>query len=85
MGPASPVRLWYILVCQDIPQHCDGCGVRMMVNHALLCKARGLVHIRHDDVADEWHTYVPLPSHQDQLNVNQQFIQHWPSCYQGSG
>lgn len=34
----------------------------MMVNHALLCKARGLVHIRHDDVADEWHTYVPLSS-----------------------
>ena len=26
----------------------------MTVEHALLCKTGGLVHIRHDDVADEW-------------------------------
>jgi len=26
----------------------------MTVEHALLCKTSGLVHIRHDDVADEW-------------------------------
>ena len=27
----------------------------MTVEHALCCKVGGLVHIRHDDVADEWH------------------------------
>ena len=26
----------------------------MTVEHALSCKVGGLVHIRHDDVADEW-------------------------------
>ena len=26
----------------------------MTVEHALACKVGGLVHIRHDDVADEW-------------------------------
>ncbi len=26
----------------------------MTVEHALSCKTGGLVHIRHDDVADEW-------------------------------
>jgi hypothetical protein len=26
----------------------------MTIEHALLCKMGGLVHIRHDDVADEW-------------------------------
>jgi len=33
---------------------CDGCGAKMSIKHALSCKMGGLVHIRHDDVADEW-------------------------------
>jgi hypothetical protein len=37
-----------------MPQLCDGCGAPMTVEHALCCKVGGLVHIRHDSVADEW-------------------------------
>jgi len=47
-------RLRYNFAPSDIPQHCDGCGARMTVEHALSCKKGGLVSIRHDDVADEW-------------------------------
>ena len=49
------LRLRYNLLPLDMPQLCDGCGVPMTVEHALCCKVGGLVHIRHDDVADEWH------------------------------
>lgn len=35
-------------------QHCDGCGERMTVEHAVSCKKGGLVHMRHDDVAQEF-------------------------------
>ncbi len=49
------LRLRYNLLLLDMPQLCDGCGVLMTVEHALCCKVGGLVHIRHDDVADEWH------------------------------
>jgi hypothetical protein len=38
----------------DMPAACGSCGAKMTVKHALLCKTGGLVHIRHDDVADEW-------------------------------
>jgi hypothetical protein len=38
----------------DMPAACNGCGAKMSVEHALLCKVGGLVHIQHDDVADEW-------------------------------
>ncbi len=48
------VRLQYNHLPLNMPQHCDGCNERMTVEHALLCKKGGLVHIRHDDVADEW-------------------------------
>ena len=48
-------RLRYNLQPLDMPQLCDGCQAPMSVEHALLCKCGGLVHIRHDDVADEWH------------------------------
>ncbi len=37
-----------------MPQLCDGRGAPMTVEHALCCKVGGLVHIRHDSVADEW-------------------------------
>jgi hypothetical protein len=48
------LRLRYNLLPLDMPQLCDGCGAPMTVEHALCCKVGGLVHIRHDDVADEW-------------------------------
>ena len=48
------VRLRYNHLPLNMPQHCDGCNERMTVEHALSCKKGGLVHIRHDDVADEW-------------------------------
>ena len=37
-----------------MPDLCDGCGEQMTIEHALACKNGGLVHIWHDDVADEW-------------------------------
>ena len=48
------VRLRYNHIPLDMPSHCDGCGAKMTVEHALQCKCGGLVHIRHDDVGDEW-------------------------------
>ncbi len=38
----------------DMPAACDGCRAKMSVKHALLCKVGSLIHIQHDDVADEW-------------------------------
>jgi hypothetical protein len=48
------IRLRYNHLPLDMPEKCDGCNCRMTVEHALSCKKGGLVHIRHDDVADEW-------------------------------
>ncbi len=48
------VRLWYNYSPLDMPAACDGFGAKMLVEHALSCKVGSLVHIRHDDVADEW-------------------------------
>ncbi len=49
-------NLWlrYNLLLLDTTQLCNGCGAPMTVEHALSCKVGGLVHIRHDDVANEW-------------------------------
>ncbi len=47
------IRLRYNHPLLDMPAACDGCVAKMLVEHALLCKVGGLVHIRHDDVADE--------------------------------
>jgi hypothetical protein len=47
------VRLRYNLEPLGMTEVCDGCGHRMSVEHALSCKVGGLVHIRHDDVAQE--------------------------------
>jgi hypothetical protein len=49
------LRLRYNLLPLDMPQLFDGCSVPMTVKHALSCKVGGLVHIRHDNMADEWH------------------------------
>ncbi len=48
------VHLWYNHSLLDTPLACNGCGAKMTVEHALACKTGGLVHIWHDDVADEW-------------------------------
>jgi hypothetical protein len=48
------VRLRFNHSLLDMPAACDGCGAKMSVEHTLSCKVGGLVHIRHDDVADEW-------------------------------
>jgi hypothetical protein len=56
------LRLRYNFLPLNMPQLCNGCGVPMTVKHALCCKVSGLVHIRHDDLADEWHhTSVAVP------------------------
>ena len=46
------LRLRYNQSLLDMPATCDGCGAKMSVEHALSSKTGGLVHIRHDDVAD---------------------------------
>ena len=48
------IRLLFNLEPLDMPQHCDGCGAKMTVDHALSCKVGGLVHIRHNDLNNEW-------------------------------
>ena len=46
------LRLRYNQSLLDMPATCDGCGAKMSVEHALSSKTGGLIHIRHDDVAD---------------------------------
>jgi hypothetical protein len=53
-GWRDNIRLWYNHSPLDMPATCNGCGAKMTVDHALSCKMEGLVHIQHDDVADEW-------------------------------
>jgi hypothetical protein len=48
------IRLRYNLQPLNVPECCDGCGKPMSVEHAMSCKVGGLVHIRHDDVAQEF-------------------------------
>jgi hypothetical protein len=47
-------RLWYNYSLLDMPATCNGCGAKMTIEYVLLCKMGGLVHIRNDDVGDEW-------------------------------
>lgn len=37
----------------DLPSHCDGCGQKFSVRHALECKKGGLVTSRQDEIWDE--------------------------------
>ncbi len=60
-GTGLSVDKWRDNVCLrynrsplDMPAACDGRRAKMLIKHALLCKVGGLVHIQHDDVADEW-------------------------------
>ncbi len=53
-GWRDNVRLRYNHSPLDMPTACDECGTKMTIKHALSCKMGSLVHIRHNDVADEW-------------------------------
>jgi hypothetical protein len=48
------LHLRFSLPPTNLPSHCDGCGQRFSVNHALQCNKGGLVHIRHNNMSDEW-------------------------------
>jgi hypothetical protein len=37
----------------DLQSHCDGCGVKFDVCHALECKVGGLVILRHNEINEE--------------------------------
>jgi hypothetical protein len=49
------LRLRFGLVLLGLPDHCDGCGQRFSLGQAMSCKKGGLVLLRHNDVAAEWH------------------------------
>ena len=48
------LRLRYGLMPQDIPATCNGCGKKLLIEHALSCPKRGLVFVQHDDATKEW-------------------------------
>ena len=50
------LRLRFGLQPLSLPARCDGCDAKFSVDHALFCKKGGLVLLRHNDVAAEWHT-----------------------------
>jgi hypothetical protein len=37
----------------DLPSHCDGCGAKFDVRHALECKVGGLFILRHNEINKE--------------------------------
>jgi hypothetical protein len=49
------LRLRFGLHPLSLPAQCDGCNQKFTVEHALSCKKGGLVLLRHNDVAAEWH------------------------------
>ncbi len=49
------LRLRFGLLPSFLPHRCDGCNERFTVEHAMSCKKGGLVVMRHNDVAAEWH------------------------------
>ncbi|KAL7477797.1 hypothetical protein ACHAW6_003631, partial [Cyclotella cf. meneghiniana] len=48
------VAIRYVRCPADLPDHCNGCGTGLMLEHGLNCKRGRLVGIRHDDVRNEW-------------------------------
>lgn len=49
------LRLRMGLTPLNLPPKCDGCRSHFTVDHALTCKKGGLILMRHNDVAAEWH------------------------------
>ena len=37
----------------NLHSHCDGCGAKFSITHALSCKVGGLVHMQHNKVKEE--------------------------------
>jgi hypothetical protein len=50
------LRLRFGLTPLALPERCDGCDAKFTVAHALSCKKGGLVLLRHNDIAAEWHS-----------------------------
>jgi hypothetical protein len=50
------LRLRFGLTPLALPGRCDGCDAKFTVAHAMSCKKGGLVLLRHNDVAAEWHS-----------------------------
>ena len=48
------LRLRFGFQPKGLPAMCDGCGAKFGVEHALNCKAGGMVSLRHDSVSAEW-------------------------------
>ena len=49
------LRLRFGMTPVNLPERCDGCHQRFSVGHAMSCKKGGLILLRHNDIASEWH------------------------------
>ena len=59
----------------DLPSHCDGCGKKCTVQHALGCKTGGLIHARHDEVKYELGAIAMLAFNESAVR-DEPFIHH---------
>ena len=49
------LRLCYGLQPKSLPDCCNGCTKKFLVDHAMSCKTGGLVLLCHNDLVGEWH------------------------------
>ena len=49
------LRMRYGLQPHRLPSLCDGCQAPFSLQHALSCKKGGLILLRHNEIAAEWH------------------------------
>jgi hypothetical protein len=81
------IRLRYNHSPLDMPAACNGCRAKMLVKHALSCKVGGLIHIQHDDVADEWRHLCGTPLSPSQVEHEPQIftcISQWARAAEGT-